>query len=74
MSAEDTYILINEKTFEIYKGSMSTNHLKKVGKGRTLKDAIVRAEEYEEKLLDRGICLEYGFFFSKHTKGYEVKC
>ena len=69
---KDIYLLINEKTFEIYQGDMATNDLLQVRKGKSLKDALRLAGEYEEELLDKGHCLEYGFFFIEKLRGYEI--
>jgi len=73
MPTADIYILINSTTLEIYEGCMSTNDLKIIGTASSLEEAIQIAEEFEEKLLDKGICLEYGLFFADKLRGYEIK-
>jgi len=72
MPTAETYILINSTTLEIYEGCMSTNDLKIIGTASNLEEAIQIAEEFEEKLLDKGTCLEYGLFFAEKLRGYEI--
>ena len=69
----ETYLLICSKTYQIFEGCMSNNHLRTIGSATSLEQAIQMAEEYEEKLLDQGTCLEYGVFFTEKVRGYEVK-
>ena len=72
MPTADIYILINSTTLEIYEGCMSTNDLKIIGTASSLEEAIQIAEEFEERLLDKETCLEYGLFFAEKLRGYEI--
>ena len=74
MSA-DNYIYIDPKTFEVWicmaskawtgkkKWTPEAQKMSKIGKAKSLKEAIEMAEKYEKKLIKNGSYLEYGISF-----------
>jgi hypothetical protein len=63
--SDNTYLLINRKTFQVTRNDADTGHVTELGKGKNLEEAV----ELAHKELQSDWPPEYGVFFTEEEYG-----